>query len=138
LHFYKGIKGYYVNATEYMGLVEGKPNYRTVLLHKFITGVYGKTHIDHINNNTLDNREVNLRIIDKSNNAINRATLNENNTSGERNVSWSNRHQKWLVQLQVDGKNTRFGTFERNEYDKAVQLARIKRKEIYGIDYQKN
>lgn len=128
----KWLDDYYIRATRYDGTVDGKPIYTTVLLHQFIMDVEGSIHVDHINNNPRDNRKLNLRIISKSDNAINRKGLNTNNVSGERNVSWSESTKRWLVQLQVNGKNKCFGRFKENELDKAIKLAIEKRKEIYG------
>jgi hypothetical protein len=128
----KWLDDYYMRATRYDGIHNGKPIYTTVLLHQFIMNVEGSIHVDHINNNPRDNRKQNLRIISKSDNAINRKGLNTNNVSGERNVSWSETTKKWIVQLQVNGKNKCFGRFKENELDEAIKLAREKRKEIYG------
>lgn len=130
LMYYKTIDGYYVGATEYLG-VNNKPMYRTVLLHKYLSGVIGKEHVDHINNNTLDTRLSNLRKTDKTKNAINRSGANKNNKSGERNVSWCGK--RWIVQLQIDGKNKVFGRFKHEDLDKAIELARQKREEFYKI-----
>lgn len=88
--------------------------------------------VDHINHDTLDNRECNLRVVTNSENARNRNKLNVNNVSGERNVSLAKESNKWLVQLQVDGKNTCFGRFNYEDLDKAIELARQKRIELYG------
>jgi hypothetical protein len=132
LKYYRNIDGFYVAATEYLG-VNCKPMYRTVLLHKYLTGLNGNEQVDHINNNTLDTRLINLRKTDNIKNAMNRSGNNKNNTSGERNVSWSNSTNKWLVQLQVNGRNTCFGRFDYEDLDKAKELARLKRKELYNI-----
>ena len=57
---------------------------------------------------------------------------NSNNKSGYRNVSWSKSYNKWVVQLQVDGKNKILATFPYNELELAGKFAEEKRKELYG------
>lgn len=89
--------------------------------------------VDHVNHNTLDNRKSNLKIRKGNSNSINRLGANKNSSTGERNVSWSEKINKYIVQLQVNGKNVVFGKFSKSEFSKAVSLAKRKRKEIYGI-----
>jgi hypothetical protein len=69
-------------------------------------------YVDHISHNTLDNRKENLRVVENRNNLKHRKSRNSNNKSGYRNVCWSNGEMKWLVQLQVNGKNTMLGKFD--------------------------
>ena len=78
----------------------------------------------------MDNRKSNLRIIENSNNLKNRKSKNKNNKSGYRNVSLIN--GKWVVQLQVDGKNKRLGSFAYDELDKAGRFAEEMRLRYYG------
>ena len=40
-------------------------------LHRFILGYFGQKEIDHINQNPLDNRRINLRVVTRSENASN-------------------------------------------------------------------
>ena len=75
-----------------------------VLLQRFILDEYDKKKIpDHINRNTLDNRRENLRIVDKSMNAVN-ADIRSNNTSGVTGVSWSNNLSLWRAYINYKGK----------------------------------
>jgi len=87
-------------------------------------------YVDHINNDTLDNRKENLRIIDNSSNLRNRKGKNKNNSSGYRNVTFNKSTGKWLVQLQINGKNTRLGEFE--DVHEAGKYAEKMRKIYYG------
>lgn len=89
-----------------------------------------KCQIDHINHNTLDNRKENLRMVKQDENLKHRKGKNSNNTSGYRNVSWNKYYEKYVVQLQVNGKNTIFGYFD--DVHEAGRIAKEKRKEIYG------
>ena len=107
---------------------------RTVLMHQFIMGVENSTrevNVDHINHDTLDNRKENLRITNVTDNCKNRR-LSKANKSGYRNVCWDKREQMWIVQLQVDGKNTCLGKFPKDELDEAGSFAKEMRAKYYG------
>ena len=94
--------------------------------------------VDHINNNTLDNRKCNLRISEHKHNTRNRHGRNSNNKSGYRNVCWSKGEQKWLVQLQVNGKSTCLGKFPYDELEQAGKFAEEMRQKLYGEYAGKN
>ena len=63
-------------------------------------------------------------------NLKNRKGRNSNNKSGYRNVSWDG--YKWIVQLQVNGKNTCLGRFPENELEQAGKFAEEMRQKYYG------
>ena len=119
-------KGFYVYASEYNSKTK---KYKTICLHQFIMNANGET-VDHINGNTFDNRKTNLRIVEDSNNLTNRRSRNSNNKSGYRNVCWSKSESKWLVQLQINGKNTVLGKFD--DVDEAGRFAEEMRQKYYG------
>lgn len=86
--------------------------------------------VDHINHNTLDDRKSNLRIITSGSNSMNRKGRNSNNKSGYRNVSWHKSINKWVVQLQIDGKNRVLGQFD--DVHEAGRFAKEMRIKYYG------
>ena len=88
---------YYDSSHHYIGTFISKhPEYEQILLHNIILGDSNKDYnVDHINHNTLDYREENLRIIEVNNNSKNRKSKNKNNRSGYRNVSLVN--NKWVI-----------------------------------------
>ncbi len=107
---------------------------RTVLMHQFIMNVENSTrevNVDHINHDTLDNRKENLRVTNVTDNCKNRR-LSKANKSGYRNVCWDKRDQMWMVQLQVDGKNTCLGKFPKDKLDEAGSFAKEMRAKYYG------
>lgn len=111
----------------------GKRKGSTVMLHGLIMNkVHNKDNsikVDHINNeNKLDNRKSNLRVTTQLNNSKNRKSRNSNNKSGYRNVSFID--GRYIVQLQIDGKNTRIGSFK--DVHEAGKFAEKMRQVHYG------
>lgn len=111
LEWDKKVGKYYCKASEYLGIIDGKPKYKTIRLHKFIVNFKGQ-HVDHLNHDTLDNRKTNLKDKSAQENLFNRSGANSNSTTGYRNVSYISKEDKYIVQLQINGKNKRFGKFD--------------------------
>lgn len=107
-------------------------NYVTVYAHRLAwriqTGRWPETEIDHINQNSLDNRWVNLRLALHSQNGQNRNVF-PNNTSGEKNVSWHRAAQLWQVKVIAKGK--KFHAYSRSKIS-AILLARMIRRLAHG------
>jgi hypothetical protein len=81
-------------------------------LHTLIAGKPEKGMvIDHINQNRLDNRKANLRIITRRENQYN-SGLWRHNTSGHKGVSWSEERQRWVATMGRKGLRKRFNTLE--------------------------
>lgn len=121
---------YYVVASVYHPeLQRSKP----IFLHQFLMNANGKD-VDHENNDTLDNRKSNMRVVEESNNSKNRKSRNKNNKSGYRNVSLIK--GKWVVQLQIDGKNKVLGKFD--DVHEAGKFAEEMRQKYYGEFAGKN
>ncbi len=108
--------------------VNGRNTYTSVQLNRFILNVTNDVVVDHINHDTLDNRKENLRAIEPTNNSTNRKTHNKNNKSGYRNVAVID--DKFVVQLEINGKNTKLGEF--TNADKAGIFAEQMRQKYYG------
>lgn len=125
---YRDENRYYVNATEYLGIKNGKPKSRTVFLHRFISKASDNEFIDHLDHNTFNNRKSNLRFSDNLLNTKHRKGKNSNNTSGYRNVTWM--HGWWRVQLQIDGKNHIFKE-KFDDVELAGEFAEKARKKYY-------
>lgn len=121
---------YYVTASVYHPELQQT---RPIFLHQFLMGANGKD-VDHENNDTLDNRKSNMRVVEESNNSKNRKSRNRNNKSGYRNVSLIK--GKWVVQLQIDGKNTKLGSFD--DVHEAGKFAEEMRSKYYGEFAGKN
>ena len=124
----KHTKTYYATTTIYLGCVDGKSKNTTMHLNSFIMNCPDHMEVDHIDHNTLNNRKENLRVVTVTNNHTHRAKANKNNSTGFRNVCFFG--GKYIVQMQVNGVNTKLGSFDTAE--DANQFAEQKRKEIYG------
>ncbi|WP_252233758.1 HNH endonuclease [Clostridium sp. ZS1] len=83
-------------------------------MHRFIMNPPSNKLIDHINGNKLDNRKCNLRIVNKSQNAMN-SKKPKNNTSGVKGVYWDKRSKKWEASIQVNMKKKSLGYFKNKD-----------------------
>lgn len=96
------------------GYFVGKINNITLLSHRVIwammTGNNPSCQIDHINGVRSDNRFHNLRDVSHYDNHRN-LRRSSNNKSGITGVYWSERTQKWVAQIQVNGKQKNLGYF---------------------------
>jgi len=82
-------------------------------MHRKILGLqYGdKRQADHINHDTLDNRDSNLRIATRSENQHNRGA-NRNSSSGIKGVYWMKNDRKWVAQIRLNGKSKYLGSYD--------------------------
>lgn len=102
------------------GYAESSINNKNVLMQRLVLNEFDAVNIvDHINRNTLDNRKSNLRIVDKSLNAVN-AGIRSNNTSSVTGVSWNKNTNSWRAYINYKGKRIELG--HRKEFDNAVVL----------------
>ena len=70
--------------------------------------------VDHINGNKSDNRLVNLRLCNGSENCRNRPAPNRNK-SGYKGVYWWKEKAAWRADIKVEGKHHYLGTFDTPE-----------------------
>lgn len=106
-------QSYYAKATKYEGLHDGKPVYKTMLMHRMLMDCSEDMTVDHLNYNTLDNRYGNMRTVSLFDNNQNKQDRpNRNSTTGVRNVTYDKAYNKYVVQFQINGKNTQMGRFD--------------------------
>jgi hypothetical protein len=113
------IKNYkwYTNSKKYIfGRID--KNHKLKFLHRVIMNASKKQYIDHINGNKNDNRKLNLRLCNNSQNLRNRGKQ-KNNTSGYKGVYWHKnktyKYKKWVAIIQINYKQIFLGNFETKE-----------------------
>lgn len=121
IHIQKsGYKAYYINLNK-------KHYVLSRVVYKFnnsdwnITDTSKNNLIDHINNNSLDNRIENLRILTHQQNQFN---------TNAKGYYWHNKTNKWQAQIMINGKTTYLGLFAEEEDAKQAYL---EAKEKYHI-----
>lgn len=89
--------------------------------------------VDHKDNDLDNNSVLNLRLARRSENNQNRRTQS-NSTTGVKGLSWVNKTQRWLAQVQHNGVYHRITSPDR-EYAEAWLI--VKRAELHG-DFANN
>lgn len=110
--WHKNIDSFYAETVLYLGKIDGKYKYKSMIMDRLIMNAPDNTEIDHIDHNGLNNRKYNLRISSVDQNSKHRKSKNKNNSSGYRNVCWDKQNKYWKIQIQIDGKNTDMGHFD--------------------------
>jgi hypothetical protein len=108
---------------------------KAVTLHRlawlYMTGVWPKNQIDHIDGVQSNNSWNNLREATAKQNREN-LCLAKNNTSGFRGVSFAADRKKWIAQVKHNGTQLNLGYFDTVE--EAAQAAAAKRAELFTHD----
>ena len=103
----------------------------TIYLHREVMRHSGRDtqglEVDHINNDKLDNRRHNLRLVTRSQNEQNQPARSARSATGYRNVY----HHKGMyrVTVQLHGKTHNFGHFD--DLDEAIVVAKEARRELF-------
>jgi hypothetical protein len=77
---------------------------KKIYMHRWIMKPDKDQLVDHINNDTLDNTEENLRIANRFENMQNRKGAQTDSKTGIRGVSWNNQRKKWVARVTVNRK----------------------------------
>ena len=88
----------------------GRYNNKNVRLHRLLMNPSPTQLVDHINNNPLDNRRCNLRIVNKSQNGANRPKT-KRNTSGYKGVT-KLKNGKYMARIMVNYRGIYLGCYE--------------------------
>ena len=101
--------------------IDGKLYYAHRLAWLCTYGAWPKNHIDHIDQDSTNNRLINLRDVSHAENHKNQKLRNRN-TSGVTGVYFHNKAQKWAAQIKANGKYIHLGLFSLK--DDAVRARR--------------
>jgi hypothetical protein len=100
-----------------------------VLLHRFVMNAGKDDVVDHINNNTMDNRLDNLRLSTPSGNSHNKVKK-EGAASQYNGVFYNKTSKMWFSYIRKDGVVHRLSSYK--EEIKAAIAYNLKAKELYG------
>ena len=92
------------------------------------TGMWPPRELDHIDRNPLNNRFCNLRLSDRTKQAVN-SSKGKNNKSGIIGVSFMSREQKYKAEIGVNGKTIYLGS---GSLEKCTILRLKAEKEYFG------
>ena len=95
--------GYKRSSLHKNGTRKGFLVHRLIALH-YIDNPDNKPHIDHIDGNPLNNNVENLRWVTKQENDNAFRTIQSNNTSGIKNVSYDKTTNKWRYDKKIFGE----------------------------------
>ncbi len=111
------------------GYLQTKIKNKCLFLHRLIYLYhYGfmPEYVDHIDQDTLNNKIENLRSCTKSQNSHNQK-IRKNNKSGLKGVYWNKRCKKWHAQIGLKMKRKHLGFFNNlNDANEAMDVARAK------------
>lgn len=125
--YYELIK--YSIHLNYQGYVNVIIDNKKYYLARYILKYNGENYVDHINNNPLDNRKCNLRIVTPMQNMMNR-TSSKSSTSKHIGVSYCKKSRKWVSSIRVNQRKICIGYFD--DEIEAAKARDIATKEHYG------
>ena len=130
VHFENPLEWYATPNGPSVTLKEGIPR-KNILMHRYIVEAPLGSVVDHINNNKLDNRRENLRIVNHHINSRNRSKRKDNKT-GYIGIFWSSRRQKYVAGITNNYRFKCLGYF--NDIQSAVEarLLYIKNNNLLG------
>ena len=95
-----------------------------LVANAFLTNKEGRSHVDHIDNNKLNNNIDNLRFATVQENNRNKQ-VGKSNTSGYKGVTKSN--NKWRACITIDGIYLHLGTFDTIEEARQARVEAVKK-----------
>lgn len=98
-----------------------------IYLHRWLTRCPKYLQVDHFDNNPLNNRRSNLRVVTNAENQQNPKGAQRNSSSGILGVHWNSQTRKWKAHIEVNGKKNYIGSFASvDEASMAIELSRVK------------
>ena len=112
-----------INRKGYRGILSQSKNYieYVIVYHRLVWFLYygeiltNKQQIDHIDNDKLNNRIINLRVVTNAQNAYKRGLNRKNNSTGFKGVAVLNEKgskNKFIASIAVDKRKIKIGRFK--------------------------
>jgi hypothetical protein len=114
------------------GYARGYTKQKTYFIHRIVLNAPKNMQVDHINNNRLDNKKSNLRLVNNKQNNENRKGAYSTSKTGIRGVCWYKSHKKWRAVIMSNYKQVYNKLFDSQE--EAVIAVVNKRKELGFLD----
>jgi hypothetical protein len=100
-----------------------------LMLHRFLMNAEKGKVVDHIDNDSMNNRKSNLRVCLHKENSRN-SKDRVNNSSGHKGVSWYKKNNKWMAYIMVDKKHKTLGYF--HDINDAINARRLAEEKYFG------
>lgn len=110
-----------------INIIDYDNNRKNMFLSRFIMNYDGENFIDHINNNPLDNRKSNLRIVTPEQNSMNRKSQKN---SSSKYIGVSKNYKKWQASITFKGESIYLGSF--SDEIEAAKIRDIATKKYFG------
>ncbi len=100
-----------------------------IYMHRSLSGEPEGVHVDHHDQDSLNNRRDNLRVASASQNGCNRPKQADN-TTGFKGVKHDKRYGIWTAHIKINKKSKHLGTFKSPE--EAARAYDAKALELFG------
>jgi hypothetical protein len=117
---------WFLSGTGYaVGFVPSNGKFKLAYMHRFIMQAAEGQLVDHINSDSLDNRQTNLRFATPQQNGQNKR-LSALSCTGLKGVGWHKNRRKYHARIQLQGIRYHLGFFDDAEtaalaYDEAAR-----------------
>lgn len=112
------------------GYAQARIGNSMILMQRFLVDCKKSQVVDHKNNNRLDNRKDNLKVVTRAKNNQN-LSISKRNTTGYRGVTFDKNANKYRVRININGKEKHIGLFQTLE--EAVNRRKELEKEHYYL-----
>ena len=112
----KGYNKYYAARISSRNSIETR---KLIHMHRVILGITDKLKVDHINGDGLDNQKSNLREATSAQNSANYRP-----TTGKSYKGVTFHHNRWQVQIRINGEKTYIGVYK-DEFEAALVYDKI-------------
>lgn len=125
------VSKYYWRVDSKGYIKRGDTNLPKMMLHWFVMGLEAKHkyQVDHINQNKMDNRKENLRMVTCHQNNMNHG-ITKANKSGYVGVFWYKKNKRWLSKISLNNHNIYLGYTD--DLIEGAQMYNVASKFLFG------